>query len=211
MESKERISAFFESFDEQLPKELADLQEKALSDNVPIIRTSTQSLLRFILQSRRIEKILEIGTAVGFSALFMANYSEASITTIENYEKRLIQARANFSMLDKNKQIRLLEGDALEILEGLDDSYDIIFVDAAKGQYINYLPHAMRMCKKGGMIIADNIMQDLDILESKFAVRRRDRTIHKRINEYLFEVTHNERLNTILLSEGDGVAISILK
>ena len=211
MESKERITAFFESFDEELPKELADLQERALEEKVPIIRTSTQSLLRFILKSRRVEKILEIGTAVGFSALFMASNCDAAITTIENYEKRLIQARDNFKRLDKKGQINLLEGDALSILEGLDDSYDLIFIDAAKGQYINYLPHAMRMCSSGGMIIADNIMQDLDILESKFAVRRRDRTIHKRINEYLYEVTHNERLNTILLSEGDGVAISILK
>lgn len=206
---KDRLSVFINSFESDNPDYLSFVEKEALSEDVPIIRKETQSLLKFILKANSIHNILEVGTAVGFSALFMAEYSDAKITTIEKYEKRIPKALNNFEKYDKDKKITLIEGDATDILKEIDEKYDLIFMDAAKAQYINFLPDVKRLLAKGGLLISDNVLQDLDILESKFAVERRDRTIHKRMREYLFEITHCEEFTTIILPSGDGVAISL--
>lgn len=158
-------------------------------------------------------RILEIGTAIGFSALLMSEYmpKDGRITTIEKYEKRIPIARENFRRAGKEGQITLIEGDALEVMRTLDEPYDLIFMDAAKGQYIHYLPEAVRLLSDGGVLISDNVLQDGDVIESRFAVERRNRTIHSRMREYLYELKHHGQLTTSILPLGDGVAISVKK
>ena len=175
-----------------------------------MIRRETQGLLRLLLALKRPKRILEVGTAVGFSALFMAEYApaDARITTIENYEKRISEAREHIKQAGRTDQITLLAGDAAQILPTLDDAYDLIFMDAAKGQYLFFLPEALRLLGAEGVLVSDNVLQDGDILESRFAVTRRNRTIHKRMRQYLYELTHQEGLVTSVLPVGDGVTVS---
>ena len=131
------------------------------------------------------------------------------ITTIENYEKRIPIARENFVRAGKEDAITLIEGDAAEVLEELEGTYDFIFMDAAKGQYIHYLPHVFRLLSEGGCLVSDNVMQDGDVIQSRFAVERRNRTIHARMREYLYELKHDPCLETAILPLGDGVAVSV--
>lgn len=157
------------------------------------------------------ERILEVGTAIGFSALLMSEYAPKGcrITTIEKYEKRIPLAKENFRKAGKEDQITLLEGDALEILKNLNGIYDFIFMDAAKGQYIHFLPDILKLMPPGGVLVSDNVLQDGDVLESRYAVTRRDRTIHARMREYLYQLKHNEQLRTDILPLGDGVTVSV--
>ena len=136
-------------------------------------------------------------------------YPDARITTIKKYEKRIPIAKENFAKADTNNKIELLEGDALEILSSLEGKYDFIFMDAAKGQYINFLPDLIRLLPKGGLLVSDNVLQDGEIVESRFAVTRRNRTIHSRMREYLYEINHNDMLVTSVLPVADGVTISV--
>ena len=207
----ERMTAFINSLDTGNTPFLTELEVKALEDHVPIIRREMQSFLKVLLQMQRPVNILEVGTAVGFSTLLFCEYApkEAKITTIEKYEKRIPIAKENFRKAGKESQIRFLEGDATEILAELEGSYDFIFMDAAKGQYIHFLPEVLRVLDKNGVLITDNVLQDGDVIESRFAVERRNRTIHKRMREYLFELTHNEGLLTSVVPLGDGIAITM--
>ena len=143
----------------------------------------------------------------------MAEYSgpDTRITTIEKYAKRIPIAKENFRLAGREKQITLLEGDAAEILKKLNGTYDFIFMDAAKGQYIHFLPDIMRLLAPGGLLLSDNVLQDGDIIESRFAVERRDRTIHSRMREYLYVLTHHPELQTSVLPLGDGVTLSVRK
>ncbi len=210
--TQERTEAFIRSLDEGNTPFLNRIEKQAREAGVPVIRPETQRLLRFLLQMQKPRRILEIGCAVGFSALLMSEYGgeDCCITTIENYEKRIPQAIENFRAAGKEEQIRLLRGDAAAILPELTDSYDMIFMDAAKGQYLSFLPEAMRLLSPGGLLVSDNVLQEGDILESRYAVTRRDRTIHSRMREYLYQITHDPRLETIILPVGDGVAASKL-
>ena len=211
MTDRWRISAYINSLYPGNSELLDRIEEEALAAGVPVIRRETQSLLRFLLCARRPMKILEVGAAVGFSALFMSEYAPEGcrIMTIENYEKRIPTARENFVRAGRTDQITLLEGDALKVLAGLEESYDLIFVDAAKAQYISYLPEVLRLLAVGGILVADNVLQDGDIVESRFAVERRNRTIHARMREYLYALTHHEELTTSILPLGDGVTVSV--
>lgn len=170
-----------------------------------------QSFLKFLLKAHRPKRILEVGTAVGFSAILMSEYApkDCRITTIEKYEKRIPIARQNFIRAGKEDRITLLEGDAMEILKSLGGPYDLIFMDAAKGQYIYYLPELLRMLPTGGILVSDNVLQDGDVIESRFAVERRNRTIHARMREYLYALTHCGELTTSILPLGDGVTVSV--
>ena len=207
----ERIVTFINSMETENSKILEAIESEALSTYVPIIRKEMQSFLKVLLTIQKPMRILEVGTAVGFSALLMSEYAPAGceITTIENYEKRIPIARNNFKRAGKEAQITLLEGDAMEVLPTLDEPYDFIFMDAAKGQYIHYMPEVMRLLKIGGTLVSDNVMQDGNIIESRFAVERRDRTIHSRMREYLYELKHHEELLTSIIPLGDGVAVSV--
>ena len=207
----DRMASFLNSFDTGLPKYLEDLEAGAIRDDVPIVRTDTIALLKLIMTAHKPMNILEVGCAVGFSALLMKEYSPkgCKITTIEKFEPRIIEAKKNFETYDKDGAITLLEGDATEILSKLTDEYDLIFMDAAKGQYINFLPDCMRLLKTGGLLISDNVLQDGEVLESRYSVTRRNRTIHARMRDYLYELTHNDSLTSTILPVGDGVTISV--
>ena len=206
----DRMSAFIDSLDKGNTPFLDEIEKYAIETRVPIIRKSMQSLLKFLLAYAKPKNILEVGTAIGFSALLMSEYApcDCKITTIEKYEKRIPIAKENFKRAGKEDSIILLEGDATEILSTLQGTYDIIFMDAAKGQYINFLPDILRLLAPGGLLISDNVLQDGDIIESRFAVTRRNRTIHARMREYLYELKHNPHLETVILPVGDGVTLS---
>ncbi|HJC35429.1 O-methyltransferase [Mediterraneibacter glycyrrhizinilyticus] len=207
----ERIITFINSLDTKNSEILEQIETEARTADVPIIRREMQSLLKVLLLLKKPARVLEVGAAVGFSALLMSEYipEESRITTIENYEKRIPVARENFRRAGKEDQITLIEGDAAEVLKTLDGPYDFIFMDAAKGQYIHYLPDILRLLPPGGCLVSDNVMQDGDVIESRFAVERRNRTIHARMREYLYELKHNDSLTTSIIPLGDGVAVSI--
>lgn len=192
---------------------LETIEREALAAKVPIIRKEMQSFLKTLLMILKPMRVLEVGTAVGFSAILMSELipADGRITTIENYEKRIPLAKDNFRRAGKEEVITLLEGDALDILPTLTEEYDFIFMDAAKGQYIHFLPQVLRLLKRGGVLLSDNVMQDGTVIESRFAVERRDRTIHARMREYLYELKHHDLLQTSILPLGDGVALSVKK
>ncbi len=207
----ERMVAFINSFDKGNTPFLNEIEKFAIETQVPIIRKEMQSFLRFLLTMKKPMKILEVGTAIGFSALLMSEYAPTGcqITTIEKYEPRIPIARENFRKAGKEEVITLLEGDATEILKELKDSYDLIFMDAAKGQYIHFMPDILRLLAEGGILVSDNVLQDGDVMESRYAVVRRNRTIHGRMREYLFELTHHPQLETCILPVGDGITLSV--
>lgn len=211
MMSDERTAAFIHSFDSGNTLFLDQLEQEALRDNVPIIRSATQDLLKLLLALKKPVNILEVGCAVGFSALLMSEYAPQGchITTIEKYEKRIPIARENFKRAGKEADITLLCGDAAELLKELTGSYDFIFMDAAKAQYIHFFPEVYRLLEKDGLLVSDNVLQDGEILESRFAVTRRNRTIHSRMREYLYELKHHKGLVTSILPVGDGVTVSV--
>ncbi|MDY5774717.1 MAG: O-methyltransferase [Lachnospiraceae bacterium] len=210
---EERLVTYINSLDRGNTELLDAIEAEAVSDYVPIIRKEMQSFLKMMLQLQQPRRILEVGTAVGFSAILMAEYNPkpCEITTIENYEKRIPIARENFKRAGKQDMIELLEGDATQVLKTLQEPFDFIFMDAAKGQYLNFLPDILRLLSPGGILISDNVLQDGDIVESRFAVTRRNRTIHKRMREYLYELTHHEELVTTVLPVGDGITVSVKK
>ena len=206
----ERLVTYINSLDAGNTAMLDQIEREATADYVPIIRKEMQSFVKYLLVMKKPARILEVGTAVGFSAILMAEYDPVpcQITTIENYEKRIPIARENFKRAGKEAQIALLEGDAAEVLKTLEGPYDFIFMDAAKGQYIHFLPEILRLLAKDGVLVSDNVLQDGDVIESRFAVTRRNRTIHKRMREYLYTLTHSEELVTAVLPVGDGITLS---
>ena len=209
----ERIITFINSMDTENSEILETIEQEALAADVPIIRREMQSFLEVLLLMKKPMRVLEVGTAVGFSALLMSDYlpEGGHITTIENYEKRIPIARENFRRAGKEDKITLIEGDATEVLAEMEGAFDFIFMDAAKGQYIHYLPNVLRLLSDGGCLVSDNVMQDGDIIESRFAVTRRNRTIHARMREYLYELKHHPELETVILPVGDGVTLSTKK
>jgi predicted O-methyltransferase YrrM len=209
----EHITKYLESLDGDEPSQLMQLERWALSEGVPIIRRDTQRYLRFMLTSKKPKAVLEIGTAVGFSTLYMLEYApeDCMITTLEKVEMRLVHAREN---LAGRERIKLIEGDAGESLKKLvseGSSFDMIFLDAAKGQYPAWLPDILKLLPAGGVLLTDNVLLEGSIAESKFSIERRDRTIHMRMRDYLYEITHDERLETVILPIGDGLAVSYVK
>ena len=206
----ERLVTYINSLDRGNTAILDTIEREALDSYVPIIRKEMQSFLKLLLAMQKPKRILEVGTAVGFSAILMAEYNPypCEIVTIENYDKRIPIARENFVRAGKENQITLIEGDATEVLKTLEEPFDMIFMDAAKGQYINFMPDVLRLLKKDGVLVSDNVLQDGDIIESHFVVTRRNRTIHKRMREYLYELTHRDDLVTAVLPIGDGITVS---
>ncbi len=214
MTDRQRILDLIRSFALHRSSEsLSAIEQEAIRDHVPIIRKETQELLRILLKMKKPEKILEVGTALGFSSVFMGeNTSEKTkITTIENYPPRIERARANIAAAGMADRIHLLEGDAAEWLNKLEGSYDFIFMDAAKGQYIHFLPEVLRLLGPEGILVSDNVLQDGDIFESRYGIKRRNHTIHNRMREYLLVLTHIDNLDTVILETGDGMTISIKK
>ena len=206
-----RITDYINSLDPG-DGELCDgIAREAVRSGVPIVRRETAALIKTMLALKKPERILEVGTAVGYSALLMSRVmpENCRITTIEKYEKRIPIAKCNFERAGKEPCITLLEGDAEEILGTLSGPYDFIFMDAAKGQYMHWLPQILRLLPSGGVLLSDNVLQDGDIVESRYAVERRNRTIHTRMRDYLYELTHMKEFETSVIPIGDGVALSV--
>ena len=209
----ERMVTYINSLDMGNTPLLNEIEKEAKADLVPVIRREMQSLLKVLLAIHRPLRVLEVGTAVGFSALLFCEYGPENmqVTTIEKYEKRIPIARENFRRAGRENQITLLEGDAADILKELQEPYDLIFMDAAKGQYIHFLDDVLRLMKPGSVLVSDNVLQGGDIIESHYAVERRNRTIYKRMREYLYELKHNDKLLTSVIPLGDGVTVSVRK
>ncbi len=208
----ERMEVYLESLDTGNGAFLDGLEAYARKKRVPVIRPGMQSLLKVLLALTKPARILEVGTAIGYSALLMAKAAENSrIVTIENYEKRIEEARKHFREAGMEERITLIAGDAGEVLSAMEDSFDFIFMDAAKGQYIHFLPDALRLLKNGGLLVSDNVLQEGELIESHYAVERRNRTIYKRMREYLYVLKHTEGLVTSVLPVGDGAAVTVKK
>ena len=188
-------------------QELCHIEEEARNQHVPIVKPETKELLKILVLLKRPKKILEIGTAVGFSSLYMNMYQPDGGTVV-TIEKRIQKAKENIGKMGREDQITLLEGDAADLLKKIDDSFDFIFVDAAKGQYIAFLDEVMRLLAPEGLLVSDNVLQDGDIVKSRYAIERRDRTIHKRMRDYLYTIKNHSMLETAILTVGDGVAVS---
>jgi predicted O-methyltransferase YrrM len=211
----ERITAYINSLEKELPTELLALEKDALEHHVPIIKKETQGILRFLLHLQQPKSILEVGTAIGFSALFMSEHTgvECKITTIEKVPMRLVEAEKNLAdeVFPYKDKVLLKKGEALEVLKDLvlaSEEYEFIFLDAAKAQYMSFLPELMKLLKTGGMLVTDNVLQDGTVTNSRYSITRRDRTIHARMREYLYTITHMEELDTVIIPVGDGVALS---
>ena len=214
MITEERVLDFIRSFGVDRGSEALHMIEKeAIRDDVPIIRKESGELLRILLQIKKPEKILEVGAAIGFSSVFMGENTDNNthITTIENYPPRIERAKVNIALAGMEDKITLISGDAAEVLKELSGSWDFIFMDAAKGQYIHFMPEVMRLLAPGGILVSDNVLQDGDIFESRYGIKRRNHTIHNRMREYLYALPHDEALDTVILETGDGMAISVKK
>ena len=209
----ERIVSYIHSLERSNGEVCDEIEEFAHQTNVPIIRKEMESFLRVLIEIKKPKRILELGTAIGYSAILMANTmsEDCRITTIENYDKRMTIARDNFKRAGVEEKVELLEGDALEILQKINEPYDFVFMDAAKAQYLVYLKEIMRLLPVGGILIADNVLQDGELVESRYAVERRNRTIHSRMREYLYEVKNMKELETTIIPIGDGITLSVRK
>ncbi|MBO5199019.1 MAG: O-methyltransferase [Lachnospiraceae bacterium] len=262
MEAENRMEGYLRSLSGSLPERLRRMEAEALAEYVPIIRRQTQEFLRFLLRMKRPERILELGTAVGFSGNFIAEYmpENAELLTVEKVPMRIVKAKVNLASSPHANRIRMLTGDALQVLRALngkepessigiyypggkpgtaeaqepfrgypmqndqpdgwlddiyewnasgkEDAFDLIFLDAAKAQYMSYLPEILELMRPDSILVTDNILQEGSVADSKFSIPRRDRTIHMRMREYLYEITHCAALDTVLLKEGDGIALS---
>ncbi|MCR5748168.1 MAG: O-methyltransferase [Lachnospiraceae bacterium] len=208
-----RISEFINGYLKEPDELLKTIRKECEDEGVPLIRKETEAFIGTVINLLRPKRILELGTAAGYSSIFMMKSSEniESIDTIEDWEPRIQKAKKNIAEADKNGVINLIEGDAYKIIKGMNETYDLVFIDAAKGQYPEYLKESIRLTNKGAVIIADNIFQDGDLLESKYIVERRNRTIHKRIREFLDDLMEDKRLLSSILPIGDGVTFSIRK
>lgn len=209
--NQDRLVSYINSLDPGHGSLCDQIAREARAAHVPVIRQETAAFLKTMVAAVKPQRILEVGTAVGYSALLMAEVmpEQAHITTIEKFKPRIPLARKHFELAGKARCITLLEGDAEEILAALDQPFDFIFMDAAKGQYIHWLPRILELLKPGGVLISDNVLQDGDIIESRFAVERRNRTIHSRMREYLYCLKHTEELETSIIPIGDGVTLSV--
>ena len=192
-------------------KVIEEIRAEAKRNYIPIIKRDTENFLKFVLKMQNPGSILEIGCAVGYSAAVMLENSDADIVTVEKMPERVEEAKRNIKYADFESRASILEGDAGEILKSLADNgekFDFIFMDAAKAQYIMWLPIVKELLKEAGMIFSDNCLQEGDLLESSSAIRKRDKTIHKRMREYIYLLLHDETLESWIFSIGDGVLLS---
>lgn len=192
-------------------EELKKIKEKALEDHIPIIMDDTLEVIEDYLKEKNVKRILEIGTAVGYSAICFTKVlsEDGIIDTIERDEERVKQAKINIEKAEVKDKINIYDGDALEILPTLNEKYDVVFIDAAKGKYPFFLKEALRMIKENGVIFADNILYKGYVMSDYN--KHKQRTAVRNLREYIKEVSENPNLNTEILEVGDGLAISKLK
>lgn len=189
-------------------KTIEQIKEKALEDHIPIIMDDTLEVVGKILEDKKPDWILEIGTAVGYSAIRFSKYlsDNGYIDTIERDEERISEAKQNIKDLNLEEKIHIYEGDALEVLPTLTGPYDVVFIDAAKGKYPIFLSEALRMLASHGIIVADNVLYKGYVMSDYN--KHKQRTAVRGLREFLKELTENENLTTEILEVGDGLAIS---
>lgn len=210
----ERVVSYIHSLERSNGSLLDELYAYAQENRVPIIRKEVESFLKVLLTLKQPQRLLELGTAIGYSAIFMSECLNRTgqIVTMENYEPRIPIARENIKRAGLEEQIQLIFGDATEEMKKLPDaSFDFVFMDAAKAQYIYWLPEIIRLMRPGAVLVSDNVLQEGELVESRFAVTRRDRTIHARMREYLYEVKNHRDLVTTIVPMGDGLTVSVKK
>lgn len=185
-----------------------EIKEHAIERHIPIIMDDTLNVIEERLRARRTNRILEIGTAVGYSAICFSEFLEPNgiIDTIERDEERIKEAKENIKIIDNNKKINIYEGDAVEILPTINEKYDMIFIDAAKGKYPFFLKESLRMLKPNGVILADNILYKGYVMSDYN--KHKQRTAVRNLREYIKEVTEDPNLETEILEVGDGLAVS---
>lgn len=208
-----RISEYLHSLEPDGCEFMESLRAFAKENDVPIVRRETESFLRTMCVLKKPETILEIGTAIAYSTTVFAEYCDC-VVTLENYEKRITLAKENIRALGNEDRIALKCGDAEESLEELSAEgrkFDMIFLDAAKGQYLTWLPDIKKLMEEGSVLIADNVLQDNTVMESRYTVARRDRTTHERMREFLYQIKHDPSLQTSILPVGDGVSVSVMR
>lgn len=190
---------------------LGEIEKESRDAQVPVIPHETARLLSVLLTMKKPKNILEVGTAVAFSSGLMSRYLQdgGTITTIDRYELMLKDARKNIARMGLEDTIKILEGDAADVLPTLTGPYDVIFLDAAKGQYSAFLPHCLRLLPVGGLLIVDDVLQGGDIAKTRFSVPRRQRTIHKRLRNFLWDISHNDALESSIVPIGDGLAVCV--
>ena len=215
MRDFDRIRSFILSYGQDEQGRLGELYKDAVSQNVPVIRPDMKELLRLLRLMKRPDRILEVGTAWGFSALFMSECApQAKIISIEADPERLEEAKRRIDLMEKSDRIEVLEGDAAKVLADMSVSdkigFDFAFIDAAKAQYLEYFTLIRPMLCPGAVVVSDNVLQDGTILESHFLVEKRDRTIHDRMRAYLEYLTHTPGLVTDILPVGDGAAVTVV-
>lgn len=190
---------------------LGALQKECYELSIPIIDIETSKFLEFLLTINRPKKILELGTAVGFSAILMSEYLQdgGTITTIDRNPRMIERALKNFEEFCVTDKINFIEGDIVDVIKTLDDEYDFILLDSAKGQYVNIYEDVLRLLKTGGILFVDDIFQNGNIVKGYFEIEKRQRTIHKRMNEFVSKITTDERIKTSILPVADGVIVSV--
>ena len=212
--SDERVNDFISSL-ELYDKDLYDIKQHAKVFGIPIIRDETKSFIKMLLKVKKPKRILELGTAIAYSTYII--YKEAidsieELVTVENYEKRIEIAKTNIDKYLDVDKVKLVESDITNYLKNTNDNdFDFVFLDAAKAQYITWLPYIKKMMKKDAILVSDNIFKDGEVLESKYYIIKRDRTIHKRMREFLYTISHDEELDTTFFNVGDGISVSIKK
>ena len=236
----ERIRSFIISYSRDDDGALGEIYRTAVKSDVPVIRPEMRDFLRTLLVMNKPKTVLEIGTAVGYSTLVMGRELDKihgvgnwHIDTYELDQDRVEEARKNIEAVAKetgrqSSSIEIHQGDAGEALKQVEKKdvyqfdtadrksnlcggYDFVFIDAAKAQYMTYMEEAIRLSHKGTVIVTDNILADGDVLESHFLVEKRDRTIHDRMREYIYKIKNDDRLETSILSVGDGAALSVVR
>ena len=192
-------------------QELEKIKQKALEEHIPIIMDDTLEVMEKYLKEEKLARILEIGTAVGYSAICFTEFldKDGVIDTIEREEERVAEARENIKKVGVEEKINIYEGDAVEILPTLNEKYDAVFIDAAKGKYPFFLKESLRMIKPNGIIFADNILYKGYVLSDYN--KHKQRTAVRNLREYIKEVSENPNLETEILEVGDGLAISRMK
>ena len=207
----EQITDYLRSLLKENTGILKELEEKALKEYIPIISPEVAQLIRLLSEMTGAKKLLEIGSAIGYSSILFAGFSDdMKITTIEMDEQRATEAEENIRRAEMDKKITLLRGNALQVMDQIAEEFDIVFVDAAKGQYNNFLPKCLKLLKKGGLLISDNILYRGTVAEMGF-IPRKHRTIIVNMKEYLKRLSEDENLTTSIIPIGDGVAVSLKK
>ncbi len=189
--------------------ELGRLQEYGYKEGYPIIPKDTAALMAVLLSGEKPKNILELGTAIGFSACFMADFlaEGGRVTTVDRYPLMIEEAKKNITELGKSELIRMIEGDINEVVRSLRGEFDVIFMDGGKGQYINILPDCLRLLRKGGLLIADDILLDGEIGKDRLGIKRRNRTTWSRLRDFIDALVKNDRLETSILTIGGGMAV----